>query len=87
MIRDSETIMIGGLIKENVVNFEKKVPFLGDIPLLGKVLFTKTEEGTDKTELIIFMTVHLISGGSFDAKITPSTAFIPLSREEKTISD
>ena len=60
MIKNNETIMIGGLIKEVDVNYKKKVPFLGDIPGIGSLLFTKTEEGVDKTELVIFMTVHII---------------------------
>ena len=60
MIRDGETIMIGGLIKKTVSDRENKVPLLGDIPLIGKALFTKIEEDIDRTELIIFLTVHLV---------------------------
>ncbi|MDD5680623.1 MAG: secretin N-terminal domain-containing protein [Candidatus Omnitrophica bacterium] len=78
MVRDGETIMIGGLIKENTVNYKKKVPWLGDIPVLGRVLFTKTEEGVEKTELIIFMTVHLISSDTLDASAASSSAFVPI---------
>lgn len=77
MARDGETIMIGGLIKENTVNFKKKVPWLGDIPVIGNVLFTKTEEGVEKTELIIFMTVRLIASGT-DEPVVASSAFVPL---------
>jgi len=59
MLRDNETIMIGGLISEQTIEFEKKVPILGDIPWLDKI-FSKTEDQIDTTELIIFLTVHLL---------------------------
>jgi len=78
MVRDGETIMIGGLIKEQTVNYKKKVPWLGDIPVLGRALFTKTEEGVEKTELIIFMTVHLISNDTVEANAISSSAFVPI---------
>jgi general secretion pathway protein D len=77
MVRDGETIMIGGLIKENTVNYKKKVPWLGDIPVLGRALFTKTEEAIQKTELIIFMTVHLINSETESAGLSAS-AFVPM---------
>ncbi len=64
MVRDGDTIFIGGLIKENDVNTRKKMPFLGDIfgdiPYLG-LLFTKKETTKQKTELIFFITVNLMS--------------------------
>jgi type II secretory pathway component GspD/PulD (secretin) len=85
MVRDSETIMIGGLIKEKTINYEKKVPFLGDIPLVGEIFFTKNEEGVDTTELIVFMTVTLITGKVVEGELTQATsaAFIPLDVTEK----
>jgi len=63
MIKDGDTIFIGGLIKENVVDKKNKMPFLGDI--LGDVpgvglLFTKKEKAKQKTELIFFITVNII---------------------------
>ncbi|MBU4375890.1 MAG: secretin and TonB N-terminal domain-containing protein [Candidatus Omnitrophica bacterium] len=78
MVRDGETIMIGGLIRENTVNYKKKVPWLGDIPVLGRALFTKTEETIQKTELIIFMTVHLINSDTSDFGLVPSSALVPM---------
>jgi type II secretory pathway component GspD/PulD (secretin) len=63
MIRDGDTIFIGGLIKENDIDTRKKLPILGDmfgdIPWLG-LFFTKKETLKKKTELIFFITVHLI---------------------------
>lgn len=83
MVKDGETIMIGGLIKENTVNYKSKVPWLGDIPVLGRALFTKTEEGIEKTELIIFMTVHLISSEANDFDLAASSVFVPTSAKKR----
>ncbi|MEA3306003.1 MAG: secretin N-terminal domain-containing protein [Candidatus Omnitrophota bacterium] len=80
MVRNGQTIMIGGLIKEKSVDYEKKVPWLGDIPVLGKALFTKTEEGVDRTELMIFMTVHIIGEKLPGAGMLSSSAFVPVSK-------
>jgi len=63
MIKDGQTIFIGGLIKENDVDVKRKLPFLGDIfgdvPYVG-LLFTKKETQKQKTELIFFITVNLM---------------------------
>ncbi|NQS99784.1 MAG: secretin and TonB N-terminal domain-containing protein [Candidatus Omnitrophica bacterium] len=59
MIKDGETIVIGGLIKEETVDYVKKVPILGDIPIL-KYLFSKTNKTVDTTDLMIFVTVKLL---------------------------
>ena len=65
MINNTQTIFIGGLIKENDVNTKNKVPFLGDmlgdVPYLG-LLFSKKETTKQKTELIFFITVNLMAG-------------------------
>ena len=54
-IRDGDTIVIGGLIRDRVAVSESKVPILGDIPLLGLLFRTKSIE-TTKTELMVFIT-------------------------------
>ncbi|MFA6321033.1 MAG: secretin N-terminal domain-containing protein [Candidatus Omnitrophota bacterium] len=65
MIKDGQTIFIGGLIKENDVSGKKKVPYIGeileDVPILG-FLTSKKETTKQKTELIFFITVNLMSG-------------------------
>lgn len=82
MIGDGDTIFIGGLIKENDVNTRKKLPFLGDllgdVPYLG-LLFTKKEVTKEKTELIFFITVNLITAGK-DIKNAPKAdkAYVPM---------
>jgi len=66
LIRDGDTIFIGGLIKEGIIDTERKMPILGD--LLGDVpgiglLFTKKEKTKRKTELIFFITVKIMKKG------------------------
>lgn len=61
-VRDGTTVVIGGLIQTQKAKNETKVPFLGDIPLLGK-LFTGTFNFEQKKELVIFVTPHIIREG------------------------
>ena len=59
-IKNGQTIAIGGLIKENVVDAKNKIPILGDIPLFGKV-FSYKDKTVQKTDLLFFMTVNIVS--------------------------
>ena len=59
VVRDQETIVIAGLIKDDVTVTERKVPFLGDIPILGH-LFKYEGRKKVKTNLMIFLTPHII---------------------------
>ncbi len=51
------TVVIGGLIRDDAVSVEKKVPLLGDIPGLG-ALFRFRRDKLEKTNLLIFITPH-----------------------------
>ncbi len=59
LIRSGETIVIGGLIKEEESEAMSKIPLLGDLPVLG-YLFSRKENRKDKTELIVFITPTLL---------------------------
>ncbi len=63
MIKDGETLVIGGLIKDNVIETKKKVPLLGDIPFLGTIFKSQTKS-IEKTDLLIFLTPHIITSVS-----------------------
>ena len=54
LVEDGETIVLGGLIDDNVQELVKKVPFLGDIPLLGR-LFKTTSISRTKRNLMVFL--------------------------------
>ena len=60
MVEDGQTLVIAGLIKEQTDLTNKKVPILGDIPLIGQVFKNKVNIKT-KTELLIFLTPHIIT--------------------------
>jgi type II secretory pathway component GspD/PulD (secretin) len=59
-VRDGTTVILGGLIQTTRAKNDRKVPWLGDIPYLGK-LFTGTFRYNQKRELVIFITPHLVS--------------------------
>lgn len=56
---DAQTVVIGGLISNNKSSSESKVPLLGDIPLLG-MLFKSSSKNDTKTELLMFLTPHIV---------------------------
>jgi type IV pilus assembly protein PilQ len=60
MIKSGETVVIGGIIKDNKTNNEAGVPFLKDIPGLGWLFKAKLQD-TEKSELLIFLTPTVLS--------------------------
>ena len=66
-LRDGETIVLGGMVKETVNDVYNQVPFLGSIPVLGW-LFKNVERVHSKSQLLIFVTPHIYYGheGSVD---------------------
>lgn len=58
-MKDGETMVLGGLIKDNEVKTVRKVWLLGDIPLLG-MLFRHTTKQKTKTDLLILITPHIV---------------------------
>lgn len=61
MVKDGVTIIIGGLRKDKREKTVKKIPLLGDLPGVG-LFFRSTSDHLTKTELIILLTPHIISG-------------------------
>jgi general secretion pathway protein D len=59
VVRDQQTVLIGGLMQDSVIDGESKVPLLGDVPLLGR-LFKYTKKTKHKTNLIILLTPYII---------------------------
>jgi type IV pilus assembly protein PilQ len=58
-VNNGDTAVIGGIYEETLTNSVTKVPFLGDIPILGYA-FKQTGKDTEKTELLIFLTPRII---------------------------
>ena len=57
--QDQQTLVVGGLVRDNITLSEKKVPVLGDIPWLGW-LFRSQTRTTEKLNLLVFLTPHLV---------------------------
>ena len=59
IVPDGQTVIIGGLMQTQQTISESKVPLLGDIPWLGN-LFKRKQKQDNKTELMIFLTPHIV---------------------------
>ena len=70
-VYDGQTVVLGGLMREDVQKTEDKVPILGDIPLVGRAFRTNTEQH-NKKNLVMFVTARIV---------TP--AGLPLNEEEE----
>ncbi len=58
-LRDGESVIVGGLIKDEERKSHVKVPLLGDIPILGK-LFSSSDDGTIKTDILMSITPNIV---------------------------
>jgi len=68
-VADEETVVIGGLIDETQSDSESKVPWLGDVPILGW-LFKTTGDSILKRNLLVFLTPHIIRNKAQHAQQT-----------------
>ncbi len=76
LVKNGGTLVIGGLYQNNLVKDVEKVPLLGDIPLLG-LLFRRTSDKVERTELVIFLTPRIIRPGE--------TTLVPSFKDRKEI--
>lgn len=63
VVKDGQTIVIGGLFRDSVVTSKNQVPVLGDLPLIG-VLFRGKRDTTSREEVIIILTPHIVTEAS-----------------------
>jgi len=70
MVADSQTVVIGGLIKETSIETVKKVWLLGDIPIL-KYLFRHKQKEKQKTNLLIFITPRIVKPVANTGRVQP----------------
>lgn len=66
--RTGQTIVLGGMITRDNATVENKVPYLGDIPILGH-LFRYDRQQSVRKELLIFLTPHILEGAEHEAKL------------------
>lgn len=68
-VNDGQTIVIGGLVSTDQSESLQKVPLLGDIPLIG-FLFKRQGTVTKRTNLLVFITPHILSSREYSDKLT-----------------
>ena len=90
-VKDGETIVLGGMIIKQSTTIEKKIPILGDVPIIGKFFkHTETSPGKER-ELLVFITPHIIrdSATTGSGKVAPAQKankmMLP-AREQSTVS-
>ncbi len=62
LVNDGQTVVLGGILVTTVSDTENKVPWLGDVPVLGHLFKTNTKQD-DKKELMIFVTPKIVREG------------------------
>jgi general secretion pathway protein D len=80
VVRDQNTVVIGGLIRNTETNSEERVPILGDIPILG-ALFRRTNRTVQRSNLLLFLTPYVIRDQSdlrriFERKMRERQEFV-----------
>jgi type II secretory pathway component GspD/PulD (secretin) len=63
MVKDGETMVIGGLIREEEIKTMSKIPILGDLPLIGE-LFRHRNTNSRKSEILVVITPRIVRPGS-----------------------
>ncbi len=85
---DGQPVVIGGLIANEKSSNDSKIPILGDIPVLGQ-LFRFSAKSNQKSELLIFLTPHIVQMPSqlaaLTAKETAQSQLITNSISEKEL--
>ena len=79
LLENGQTVVFGGLTEKSVSESETGIPFLKDIPFIGKWLFSKVDMQEARTELLVFMTPYVLD----DAEAAQAEAL----RRKKTMSD
>ncbi len=69
--KDGDVVVIGGLMKSNTLNQTSKVPFLGDIPVIGHA-FRNTSQVTQKTELVILLKPTVVGVNTWQKELERS---------------
>ena len=79
ILENNQTVVFGGLTEKSTSESETGIPFLKDIPFIGKWLFGTVSQNETRTELLVFMTPYVLD----DAQAAQAEAL----RRKKTLSD
>jgi len=67
MVRDGQTVVLGGLFRESTESARRQVPFLGDIPVIGRA-FRGNDDSTERNEIIFMITPHVMNDTALTAQ-------------------
>ncbi|NND98864.1 MAG: protein transporter [Pirellulaceae bacterium] len=68
-VKDGETVVIGGLMQNQMIDRVSKVPFFGDLPVFGKV-FQKIEQQEEAAEVVVFISPRIVRDQNFGGEMT-----------------
>jgi type II secretory pathway component GspD/PulD (secretin) len=80
ILPNANTLIMGGLVKDNPSASYTKIPFLGDIPVLGYA-FRSEDKRTDKANLLIFITPTIVQDSDFQPTVSHFLQNKPLTRK------
>jgi type II secretory pathway component GspD/PulD (secretin) len=75
LVHNQNTLVMGGLVQDNPQSTTTKVPFLGDIPLLGYAFHSENKSAT-KDNLLVFITPTIVKDTDFQTPMPESTVFL-----------
>ena len=86
-IKDGETVVLGGMLRNETFTVEKKLPFFSDIPIVGLLFRHKggDNEKNKQRELMVFITPHIIRD-NVELKLAQGRRLNSLEREQNTVS-
>jgi type IV pilus assembly protein PilQ len=83
MVESGKTVMIGGLATDQETEIKTKVPLLGDIPLIGDLLFKNKQKTVDRRSLLVFLTPSIVHSSKDSDQILKQE----LERRNKALKD
>jgi type II secretory pathway component GspD/PulD (secretin) len=84
-VKDGETVVLGGLIRNQTSTIITKLPVLGDIPLLGALFRHKEQSPGRERELLVFITPHIMKSGKTTTPMPAKKVTLPLREQAKAI--
>jgi type II secretory pathway component GspD/PulD (secretin) len=70
-VRDGETFVLGGFIDKSVLESERRLPLLGDLPIIGDLLFTREVRTISDSETLVFVTPRIVKEEAAPATLAP----------------
>ncbi len=89
MVKDGNTVILGGLKSDDKSHIKRGLPGLGDVPVLGR-FFSSTSDKMTSSEIVIFITPHIVNGAenykSLRGTIKPFADYLPDNDSRKSMS-